>query len=264
MTGGKGQAAVASLAQYGTTADDPVDGVRRLQRRVDGDPRRGRPRQAAATRCRPSWSDHGAQLLWHPSLSLESPREAAAIIDRIDRGRAAADAAVRRGQHHPRPERHAGASTSFEGRPEARHRRRAVRAGGVRAGDGQLRELRRHPGRAAQPVRVDRACSTRTASPAGCSSPEWRSRRGPAGDQPQRLPGRRDDDDRDDERAPRGPRPRLDKVGRPATQKPCLSDPGEKRCRTADKVGYACYGCIGPKFPLSKALFKHRARSGSA
>ena len=41
-------------------------------------------------------------------------------------------------------------------------------------------------------------------------------------------------------------------------QKPCLSDPAEKRCRTADKVGYACYGCIGPKFPLSKPLFKFR------
>ena len=47
-------------------------------------------------------------------------------------------------------------------------------------------------------------------------------------------------------------------MGRPAQQKPCLSEPTEKRCRTADKVGYACYGCIGPKFPLPKALFKHR------
>jgi len=50
----------------------------------------------------------------------------------------------------------------------------------------------------------------------------------------------------------------LDRMGRPAQQKPCLSEPAEKRCRTADKVGYACYGCIGPKFPLPKALFKHR------
>jgi hypothetical protein len=50
----------------------------------------------------------------------------------------------------------------------------------------------------------------------------------------------------------------LDAMGRPATQKPCLSDPGERRCRTADKVGYACHGCIGPKFPLSKPLFRHR------
>ena len=50
----------------------------------------------------------------------------------------------------------------------------------------------------------------------------------------------------------------LDKVGRPTTLKPCLSDPMERRCRTADKVGYACYGCIGPKFPLSKPLFRHR------
>ena len=50
----------------------------------------------------------------------------------------------------------------------------------------------------------------------------------------------------------------LDRVGRPSTLKPCLSDPLERRCRTADKVGYACYGCIGPKFPLSKPLFRHR------
>ena len=50
----------------------------------------------------------------------------------------------------------------------------------------------------------------------------------------------------------------LDRMGRPSTQKPCLSDPDERRCRTADKVGYACYGCIGPKFPLSKPLFKQR------
>jgi Ni,Fe-hydrogenase I small subunit len=50
----------------------------------------------------------------------------------------------------------------------------------------------------------------------------------------------------------------LDRVGRPSMQKACLSEPAENRCRTADKVGYACYGCIGPKFPLAKALFKHR------
>ena len=48
--------------------------------------------------------------------------------------------------------------------------------------------------------------------------------------------------------------------GGPQTQKPCLSDPAERRCRTADKVGYACYGCIGPKFPLPKPLFRHRDR----
>ena len=53
----------------------------------------------------------------------------------------------------------------------------------------------------------------------------------------------------------------LDRFGRPSTQKPCLSDPHERRCRTADKVGYACYGCVGPKFPLSKPLFRHRERT---
>ena len=50
----------------------------------------------------------------------------------------------------------------------------------------------------------------------------------------------------------------LDRYGKPTTQKPCLSGASEKRCRTADKVGYACYGCTGANFPLSRPLFKHR------
>ena len=53
----------------------------------------------------------------------------------------------------------------------------------------------------------------------------------------------------------------LDGVGRPSMQTGCLSDPGERSCRTVDKVGYARHGCIGPRFPLPKALFKHRVRA---
>jgi hypothetical protein len=58
----------------------------------------------------------------------------------------------------------------------------------------------------------------------------------------------------------------LDRYQRPAGLKPCLSGTDERSCRTAEKVGYACYGCIGAKFPLNKALFKHREipRDGSA
>ena len=26
---------------------------------------------------------------------------------------------------------------------------------------------------------------------------------------------------------------------------------------TRDPVGYSCYGCIGPKFPVSKPIFRH-------
>jgi hypothetical protein len=37
--------------------------------------------------------------------------------------------------------------------------------------------------------------------------------------------------------------------------RPCLSD-GQRRCGTAEKVGYACYGCIATRFPAPKSLFR--------
>jgi hypothetical protein len=48
----------------------------------------------------------------------------------------------------------------------------------------------------------------------------------------------------------------LDSLNRPSTVRPCLSDVAPKKCKTAEKVGYACYGCIGSKFPVSKPLFR--------
>ena len=46
------------------------------------------------------------QLLWHPSLSLEAPKELAGLIERILAGRAGTDAPVHRGEHYPWPERY--------------------------------------------------------------------------------------------------------------------------------------------------------------
>ncbi|HEY6382907.1 MAG TPA: hypothetical protein VIY07_14010, partial [Pseudolabrys sp.] len=52
----------------------------------------------------------------------------------------------------------------------------------------------------------------------------------------------------------------LDKFNRPVTVVPCLSDGVNKRCGTAEKVGYSCVGCIGAKFPLNKPLFRQVER----
>ncbi|HKE56887.1 MAG TPA: hypothetical protein VKB46_09305 [Pyrinomonadaceae bacterium] len=48
----------------------------------------------------------------------------------------------------------------------------------------------------------------------------------------------------------------LDVRNRPFTVGPCLSDTLHPKCGTSEKVGYSCYGCISAKFPLSKAMFR--------
>ena len=116
MTAGKAPAAVASLRgmERGATILWMECGACSGESMaILGAEGRGRPGHTL-----PAFlEDHGAQLLWHPSLSLESPREAARDHRPGDRGRAAADAVVRRGQHHPRAERHGGFDV-FEGRPK--------------------------------------------------------------------------------------------------------------------------------------------------
>jgi Ni,Fe-hydrogenase I small subunit len=49
----------------------------------------------------------------------------------------------------------------------------------------------------------------------------------------------------------------LDAYNRPSTVGPCLSNALKRKCGTAERVGYSCYGCIGAKFPPSKPLFRH-------
>jgi hypothetical protein len=46
-------------------------------------------------------------------------------------------------------------------------------------------------------------------------------------------------------------------LNRPVTVRPCLSDESRRKCRTAEKVGYSCYNCIGARFPINKRLFRH-------
>ena len=48
----------------------------------------------------------------------------------------------------------------------------------------------------------------------------------------------------------------LDRFGRPAFVRPCLSAADRPKCGTAQWVGHSCYGCISQKFPLSRELLR--------
>jgi hydrogenase small subunit len=200
--------------------------------------------------------DHGVQLLWHPSLSMESPKQAAALISRIVAGEQHLSLLCVEGSiiHGPNG---SGRYDTFEGQPKRDivaalcERADYVLAMGSCASFGGIPAAPPNPSESTglQFTRDQRG---------GLLDPEWRSRRGmpvinlsacpvDAATMIETMGALID-----------GRGLELDNVGRPSTMKPCLSDPLERRCRTADKVGYACYGCIGPKFPLSRPLFRHR------
>jgi uptake hydrogenase small subunit len=85
ITGGQRQAAVASLRSMGrqrTILWMECGACSGESMAILGAEGRGKPGHTL-----PAFlEDHGAHLLWHPSLSLESPRQAAAIIDRVIAG----------------------------------------------------------------------------------------------------------------------------------------------------------------------------------
>jgi Ni,Fe-hydrogenase I small subunit len=49
----------------------------------------------------------------------------------------------------------------------------------------------------------------------------------------------------------------LNRYQQPATVRPCLADAVNRKCATAEKVGYVCYGCLSARFPVNRALFRH-------
>lgn len=167
MTGGKGQAPVASLRSMGRQPTilwmecGACSGESMAILDAEG---RGKPGHTL-----PAFlEDHGAHLLWHPSLSLESPREAAAIIDRVIAGEQPLTLLCVEGSiiHGPNG---TGRFDVFEGRPKRDivaalcGRAQYVLAMGSCASFGGIP--------AAPPTRPSRpACSTRTASRAAYST----------------------------------------------------------------------------------------------
>jgi Ni,Fe-hydrogenase I small subunit len=201
-------------------------------------------------------AEHDVELLWHPSLSLESPREAAALFDRIDAGEQHLTLLCVEGSiiHGPNG---SGRFDTFEGRAK----RDLVRALCERAdyvlAMGSCASFGGIPAAPPNPSESTGLQYT-NGRPGGLLSPEWRSRAGLPVINLSACPTDAATMIGTMSSLIRGRGLELDNVGRPSTQKPCLSDPQEKRCRTADKVGYACYGCIGPNFPLSRPLFRLR------
>ena len=206
--------------------------------------------------------DGGVELLWHPSLSLESPREAAEIIERIVAGEQHLTLLCVEGSIIGGPKA-TGRFDLFEGRPKRDvvaalcERADYVMAMGSCASFGGI------PAAAPNPSECSGLQFTNN-RPGGLLTPEWRSGAGMPVINLSACPVDATTMIGTMRTLVQGLPLELDKVGRPPTQKPCLSDPDEKKCRTADKVGYACYGCIGPKFPLPKALFRHREQAADA
>jgi hydrogenase small subunit len=200
--------------------------------------------------------DNDVRLLWHPSLSLESPKEAAAVISRIVSGEQHLTLLCVEGSiiHGPNG---TGRFDVFEGTPKRDivaalcHRADYVLAMGSCASFGGIPAAPPNPSEST-------GLQFTNSQPGGLLTPEWRSGAGLPVINLSACPVDAATMIATMGSIIEGEPLELDRVGRPSTQKPCLSDPTEKRCRTADKVGYACYGCIGPKFPLPKALFKFR------
>jgi Ni,Fe-hydrogenase I small subunit len=198
---------------------------------------------------------HHVHLLWHPSLSLESPSEAARVIERIIAGEQDLTLLCVEGSiiHGPGG---TGLFDTFEGRPKRDivsalcHRSDYVLAMGTCAAFGGI------PAAPPNPTESSGLQFTNS-QPGGLLSPEWRSR---AGLPVLNLAGCPVDATTmiDTMVSILGGVPlELDNYNRPSAVKPCLSDSLHRKCGTAEKVGYSCYGCIGARFPTTKPLFRH-------
>jgi Ni,Fe-hydrogenase I small subunit len=198
---------------------------------------------------------HHLRLLWHPSLSLESPREAAGVIDRILAGDQELNLLCVEGSiiHGPSG---TGMFDTFEGRPKKDivaalcDRADCVLAMGTCAAFGGIPAAPPNPSEST-------GLQFSNSQPGGLLSQEWRSR---AGLPVLNLAGCPVDAATMIDTMVRiitGVPLELDRYNRPGTVKPCLADAVHKKCATAEKVGYSCYGCIGARFPTAKPLFKH-------
>jgi hydrogenase small subunit len=198
--------------------------------------------------------DEQVRLLWHPSLSETSPKEAARIIDRILAGEEeltilCVEGSIINGPHGT------GMYDTFDGRPK----RDLIRALCGRAENViAMGSCAAFGGIPAAPPNPSESCGLQFTNeqPGGLLGTGWRSKSG--------LPVVNISGCPADARTMiktmglilDGAPLELDKFNRPMTVGPCLSDGVSKRCGTAEKVGYSCLGCIGAKFPLNKPLFR--------
>jgi hydrogenase small subunit len=194
------------------------------------------------------------ELLWHPSISSESPKEAAGIIERVLSGDQHLTLLCVEGSIINGPDG-TGMFDTLGGKPK----RDVVRALCDKAdyvfAMGTCASFGGIPAAPPNPTESSGLQFTNE-QPGGLLAQEWRSR---AGMPVLNLAG-----------CPvdattmintlgwvlRGMPIELDGNNRPFTVTPCLSTISQKKCGTAEKAGYSCYGCIGARFPTTRPLFR--------
>ena len=195
------------------------------------------------------------RLLWHPSLSLESPRELLSIVDSIVSGKEELTLFCVEGSVINGPNG-TGMFDSIHGKPKKDliaalcSKAEYVLAMGTCAAFGGI------PAAPPNPTESS-GLQFSLDKPGGLLNPEWLSR---AGFPVFNLSGCPVDAVtmlRTMSSIINGAPPALDTLNRPVTVRPCLSDESRRKCRTAEKVGYSCYNCIGARFPIGKRLFRH-------
>ena len=198
---------------------------------------------------------HDVRLLWHPSLSLESPKEVSGLFDRIIAGEQELTLFCVEGSIIHGPDG-SGMYDTFRGKPKRDliralcHKADYVLAMGTCAAFGGI------PAAPPNPTESG-GLQFSNDRPGGLLGPEWRSR---AGYPVLNLAGCPVDAAtmvKTMSQVLDGMPLELDRYNRPSTVSPCLSDAVQRKCGTAEKVGYSCYGCIGAKFPTPKPLFRH-------
>ncbi len=202
------------------------------------------------------------RLLWHPSLSLESPLQLLSIIDSIVCGKEELTLFCLEGSviHGPNG---TGMYDSIHGKSKRDliaalcKKAEYVLAMGTCAAFGGI------PAAPPNPTESSGLQFTLD-KPGGLLNPEWRSRAGFPVFNVSGCPVDAVTMLRTMSSIINGAPPSLDTFNRPATVRPCLSDESRRKCRTAEKVGYSCYNCIGAKFPIGKRLFRQAECSESA
>jgi len=195
------------------------------------------------------------KLLWHPSLSLESPEAAAGIVERIIAGEVRLTLLCVEGSiiHGPRG---TGMFDTFRGKPKRDvvaalcDRADFVLAMGTCAAFGGI------PAAPPNPTESG-GLQFNHDKPGGLLGAGWRSKTGLPVLNLAGCPVDAATMTKTMAWVLKGLPLELDMFNRPFTVGPCLSDAVHNKCGTAEQVGYACYGCIGAKFPVDRPLFKH-------